>query len=222
MKATFCKIVLAGCLGLLPMSSAFAADVTGPVGKKPACCSKEQVPHASYSDKSLFQLDSEWTDQTGTPRKFGSLGGKPLVVTMFFARCQFTCPLLVNDMKRIEIALPEHVKTNVAFVLVSFDSEGDTPEVLAAYHRTHGLDSKWTSLRGQADDVLELAALLGVKFKKNAGGQFAHSNLITVLNAEGEIVHQQVGVNQDVAETAKQLEREVRERMGGVADRPGK
>ncbi|MFO1488486.1 MAG: hypothetical protein U1F65_08410 [Verrucomicrobiota bacterium] len=44
-------------------------------------------------------------------------------------------------------------------------------------------------------EVRELAALLGVNFRKDANGQFAHSNLITVLNAEGEIIFQQPGLN---------------------------
>ena len=60
-------------------------------------------------------------------------------------------------------------------------------------------------LRGSADDTLELAALLGVKYKRETSGQFAHSNLITVLNADGEIVHQQIGLNQDIAETVKRI-----------------
>ena len=50
--------------------------------------------------------------------------------------------------------------------------------------------SNWTLLRGAPNDVLELAALLGVKFKKDLGGQFAHSNIITVLDANGEVVLQ--------------------------------
>ena len=36
-------------------------------------------------------------------------------------------------------------------------------------------------------------------------GQFAHSNLITILNSEGEIIHQLVGLNQDIQETVKRI-----------------
>ena len=39
--------------------------------------------------------------------------------------------------------------------------------------------------------------LLGVKYQKLAQGQFAHSNLITVLNAEGEITFQREGLKGD-------------------------
>jgi protein SCO1/2 len=46
---------------------------------------------------------------------------------------------------------------------------------------------------------------LGVKFKKDARGQFAHSNLLTVLSPGGEIVHQQIGLNQSPQDTVKRL-----------------
>jgi len=52
-------------------------------------------------------------------------------------------------------------------------------------------------LHGEPEDVLEISALLGVKFKNDKRGQFAHSNIITILNAEGEITHQQIGLNQE-------------------------
>jgi protein SCO1/2 len=45
--------------------------------------------------------------------------------------------------------------------------------------------------------------LLGVKFKQDARGQFAHSNLLTILNPDGEIVHQHAGLNGDISEAAK-------------------
>ena len=55
----------------------------------------------------------------------------------------------------------------------------------------------WTLLRGNADDVRALAALLGVNYRRDARGQFAHTSLITVLNAEGEVVLQQSGSTTD-------------------------
>jgi len=39
--------------------------------------------------------------------------------------------------------------------------------------------------------------LLGVKFKQDPSGNFAHSNLVTLLNAEGEIAFQEIGINRD-------------------------
>jgi protein SCO1/2 len=164
---------------------------------KPACCQKELAAGAPLPDRSIFQIDSEWTNDRSNTVKLASLRGRPQIVTMFFAQCQFTCPILVHSMTEIETALPENIRTNVGFVLISFDSERDTPAALANYRRAHELGPNWTLLRGGADDVLELGALLGVKFKKDSAGNFAHSNMITLLNAEGEIVFQQQGVNRD-------------------------
>jgi protein SCO1/2 len=85
---------------------------------------------------------------------------------------------------------------------VTFDPERDTLPVLQAYReKMHLNPENWTLLRGQPDDILELAVLLGVKYRKNPQGDFSHSNLITVLNPAGEIVYRQVGLHQPIAET---------------------
>jgi protein SCO1 len=161
----------------------------------PPCC-RPIAAQTNYTDKSLFQLESIWTSDAGRQVKLGVLRGRPQVVAMFFASCQFTCPLTVSDMKRIEAALPENLRTNTDFLLISFDSRRDTPAVLKAYRAERGLSTKnWTLLHGGPDDVRELAALLGVIYRQDANGNFAHSNVITVLNAEGEIVYQQPGLN---------------------------
>jgi protein SCO1 len=174
--------------------------------EKPSCCATNALAPGAFSDMSLYQLDSTWTSATGQDIKLGQLKGKVQVVTMFFTRCEFACPVLVHDTQRIAAALPAALATNTGFVLVSFDSERDTPNALSAYGKRMGFDTnQWTLLRGSPDDVLELAALLGIKFKKDSRGQFAHSNVITVLNPAGEIVHQQIGLNQDVGPTIKAI-----------------
>ena len=191
---------------MLSVHLGFAAE---PPIEKAACCAKEIAATTPLPDRSLYQLDSTWTNDTAIPLKLVSLKGRVQVMTMFFANCEYACPILVHDMKRIEAALPENIRTNIGFVLLSFDSERDSPEVLASYRRTHGLAANWSLLSGESNDVLELAALLGVKFKKDQRGQFAHSNVITLLDQHGQIITQQIGLNRDpasiVAEMAKLL-----------------
>lgn len=194
--------ILGAALALLVAGAANAADA-GPS----SCCVPAALPAtANFTDKSLYQTESKWTTDTGKRIKLGALKGKPQVVAMFFANCQYACPIIVNDMKRIEAALTPEQRANVGFTLVSFDAKRDTPAALAAYRLTHALPAdNWTLLHGEPDDVLELAALLGLQFKEDANGQFAHSNVITILNAQGEIVHQQIGLNQDIKETVRIL-----------------
>jgi protein SCO1/2 len=170
-----------------------------------SCCAQPAEAGKPVSDRSLFQIESSWTNDRNIELKLAALGGRPLVVTMFFSKCEYACPVLVHDMKKVQAALPEELRSKVTFVLVSFDTERDTPGVLAVYRNVHELPDNWSLLCGSTDDVLELAALLGVKFRQDARGQFAHSNILTVLEPGGEVVHQQVGLNQSPDETVKHL-----------------
>jgi protein SCO1/2 len=155
--------------------------------------------------RSLYQLEAAWTSDAGAPLRLASLRGKPVLLTMFFAQCEYACPVLVHDMKRLLAALPESVRGEVQLVLVSFDTARDTPAALRAFRERMNLNAQWTLLRGAAADVQELAMLLGVKFKQDVRGQFAHSNLITVLDAEGEVVHQHAGLHGDVSAAARAI-----------------
>lgn len=164
----------------------------------PPCCAKP-LEAGPVSDTSLYNLSSSWTNDFGKVIQLGTLRGRPQVVTMFFAKCQSACPILVNDLRRIEAALPAELRSRVGYVLVTFDTENDTPEALAKYRAAQKLPENWTLLTGSSDDVLELGALLGIKFRKEPTGQFAHSNIITVLDKEGEVSLQQPGLNRDPA-----------------------
>jgi len=187
--------------------AALVPSVTGMTNQletaKPPCC-RELKAGAPLPDRSIYQLESEWTSDVERKVRLAVLRGKPQIVALVFTSCEFACPLIVNDMKRIEAALPENVRTNTGFLLVSFDSVRDTPEKLRAFRTRMGLTAeRWTLVRGEPDDVRELAALLGVNYRKDARGQYAHSNTITLLNADGEVALQQSGLNIAIEELVK-------------------
>jgi protein SCO1/2 len=182
-----------------------------PPPAKPACCATNLHAAASCTDKSLYQVDSTWLDDNGRDIKLSTLRGRVQIVTMFYARCQVACPILVHDMKRVEAALSPDLRAQTGFTLLSMDSERDTPGALRAWRKQHDLPSdRWTLVNGKPDDVQEMAALLGVKFKKDALGQFSHSNLITVLDPNGEIVFQYSGLNQEIGGLTNAIERAIR------------
>ncbi len=178
-----------------------------PAAEKPPCC-RETAPTTPLTDKSLYQLDSTWTSDVGKEIKLGVLRGRPQIVAMFFTSCEYACPVIVENMKAIELALPAALRGKVDFLLVSFDVEHDSPAALKAYREKKQLaNANWTLLRGREDDVRELAALLGINYQRDARGQFSHSNIISVLNAEGEVSFQQTGLNKDPKETVAALEK---------------
>ena len=175
--------------------------------EKPPCC-REIEATAPLKDQSLYQLESQWASDVGREVKLGVLRGRPQIVAMFFTSCEYACPIIVGNMKAIEQALPEALRGKVDFLLVSFDVARDTSAALKAYRAKEQLAlARWTLLRGKEDDVRELAALLGINYQRDAKGQFSHSNIITVLNAEGEVVFQQAGLNKDAKETVAVIEK---------------
>jgi protein SCO1/2 len=163
---------------------------------------QSELPAGVYSSDSLYQLTSTWITATGQRLQLGALRDKARVVVMYYSTCEYACPILISRVKNIEAGLPPESRDKVGFVGVTFDPERDTLPVLQAYRtKMHLNPEHWTLLRGQPDDILELAVLLGVKYRKNPQGDFSHSNLITVLNPAGEIVYRQVGLHQPIADT---------------------
>ncbi len=189
---------------------ALGAETVAKPAPAPAAC-----PHCdpaapaekagSFTRNSIYQLDAWFTKDTGEAFALGELRGRPVVLDMFFASCGYACPLQVSDMQAIRAKLPADVRNRAVFVLVSFDVARDTPAALAKYRTQRALDGSWVLLHGNDDDVRELAALLGVKYKQEADGAFSHSNILTILNPAGEIVHQRIGLKGGLDEAAAAL-----------------
>ena len=98
---------------------------------RPECCAKAEATTA-FSDKSLYQLDSLWTTDENRQIKLSELSGRPQIVAMFFANCQIACPIIVNDMKRIEAALPADVRARVGVGSVKIRCCGANPSFQVA------------------------------------------------------------------------------------------
>jgi protein SCO1/2 len=175
----------------------------------PAACAHCAAASASagpvFSRDSIYQLDARFTTDSGQGFTLGDLRGRPVVLDMFFASCGYACPLLVSDMQALREKLPAGVREQTVFLLVSFDVAHDNPPELARYRTQRHLDGQWILLHGDDDAVRELAALLGVKYKQEADGAFSHSNILTILNPAGEIVHQRVGLQGGLDDAATAL-----------------
>jgi protein SCO1/2 len=179
------------------MPGAFAVTAKSPEAPKPPCC-REGLPPGKYSEKSLYTLDATWTSDVGREIKLEKLRGRPQVVALFFTNCEHSCPLIVADMKRIEKDLPMSVRGKVDFLLVSIDPARDTPEALHAFREKHKLATeRWTLLRGNPDAVKKLAGMLGFNYYPGSNTQFAHSLLVTIIDAAGDIAFQQSGITPD-------------------------
>lgn len=143
------------------------------------------------TDESIYNVSSLWQNRHDDSMELRDLRGRVQVVAMVYTHCEHACPRILADMKRIRDNLPEEARPATNFTIISIDPERDTPGRLTEFANENNLsDDEWTLLNGNQGDVLEIAALLGVKYKRISETDFTHSNMITVLNKEGEIVHQ--------------------------------
>ncbi|HEX8671311.1 MAG TPA: SCO family protein [Longimicrobium sp.] len=175
---------------LLATAAMLAASAcTGPAPRE----ADARTPAAE--DFSVYELDARFRDQAGRERTLSSLGRRVQLVAMVYTECTHTCPRILMELKRIEAALRDDPR--VGFTLISLDPKRDTPERLAEFAASTRLDpARWTLLTSDENTVRETAALLGIRYRKEASAEYSHSNSYLVLDAEGRIVHRQSGLEQ--------------------------
>lgn len=127
-------------------------------------------------------------------------------MVMIYTSCKAACPRLVADMRDIESKMPKDKLSEINFVLVSIDPEVDTPERLKSFAKANFMDAPhWTFLQGTKTTVQEFANVLAVKYKQIAPMDFSHSNIISVFDKEGILIHQQEGLGVNNKETVNKI-----------------
>ncbi len=165
-----------------------------------------ELASAPVSAESIFNLTSFWNTEEGNTIQLHDLKGKVLVVVMIYTTCKAACPRLVADMLAIRGKVPEKLKDKVQYVLVSIDPEYDTPVKLKEFAITKEMDGEeWTFLQGDPETVREFANVLSVKYKEISPMDFSHSNIISIFNPAGDLIHQQEGLGVNNRETIEAI-----------------
>jgi protein SCO1/2 len=163
---------------------------------------------AELPDESIYHVGSNWQNQRSETIGIESLQGKIQVIAFVYTYCEHSCPVIMARLSYIERQLSEEQKNNIQFSLFSLDPARDTPKVFLEFFKKHNLDEKyWNMYNGDADSVLELAALLGVRYKPmdNENKDIAHSNMITVLDKQGRIQYQMKGLGENADDVVAQI-----------------
>tara|TARA_R110002096_G_scaffold44526_13_gene120522 strand:+ start:108942 stop:109595 length:654 start_codon:yes stop_codon:yes gene_type:complete len=97
----------------------------------------------------------QFTNQDGKAFGKAQLLGKVSIANFIFTRCRTVCPVFTMKMQRVA----EKTSNDIQLLSFSVDPEYDTPEVLAAYAKEHGVDtSRWHFLTGDAKAVKDTVA----------------------------------------------------------------
>jgi len=138
---------------------------------------------------SVYNLDASLVDQDGKTLRFADGRGQPRLVSMFYSSCKFVCPMIIDTLRRTERSLPDADRRRLGVLMVSFDPDRDTPEALKNVAAKHKVDlMRWTLARAEDADVRRLAAVLGIQYKLRDDGDYNHSSVMILLDAEGRIV----------------------------------
>lgn len=185
--------------------SIFAFSACNNVQEKQQTQNENQTSTTEISDLSIYQLSSTWKTQDDENIQFADLKGNVLVVVMIYTSCKAACPRLVADMKAIAQKVPTS-ETPLKYVLISIDPKNDTPARLKSFAKENGMeDDHWLFLTGTEADVREFANVVAVKYSEISPIDFSHSNIISVFNTSGELVHQMEGLAVDNTETVKAI-----------------
>ena len=138
---------------------------------------------------SLYLLQDRFTDQSGKTFSLADRSGKPQVVAMFYTSCRYICPLIVDSAKGVDHALTPAERARLGVLLVSIDPARDDTAALASVARKRKLDpARWTLARTDAGTVRRVAAMLGVRYRALADGEFNHTSALVLLDAQGRVV----------------------------------
>jgi protein SCO1/2 len=169
---------------------------------------KEPALRGQHST-SLYSLTDEWGADTGETLRLKELRGQVVVLAMVYSSCASACPMIIEDMKKIQKGLSLPAGNATVFVGVTLDPDRDTTAGLKSFRVARALDGRWKLLRGASSSVRKLAALLGIQYRKDRDGSFQHSYEISVLSREGKIVFQQAGAGHAPTEAVSAIEKEL-------------
>jgi protein SCO1/2 len=144
--------------------------------------------------------------QDGVQVSLTELRGKVVAITFIFTRCAATCPLLTPMMSLVQDRLGGDFGSKIAFASITVDPEHDTPETLKLYARAYGADvAGWSFLTGSPPVLADLARRYGVFAAKTEDGGVDHTFLTSIVDQQGIIRVQYLGVRFDPEEFRRDI-----------------
>lgn len=118
--------------------------------------------------------------------------GKVRLVYFYYATCPDVCQPTSYLLSQIQDGLKEKGSfgKDTAILSITFDPTRDTTEKLKEFAGWYNADlSGWYFLRGEEQYSLDLARKWEIGVQKMENGDFAHTNIIFLVDKTGQIRH---------------------------------
>jgi protein SCO1 len=118
---------------------------------------------APDSDASRRMPNVALKTHTGATVRFYDdlIRGKVVAINMMYATCEGICPLMTNNLVRVQALLGKRVGTEVFMYSISLKPEQDSPRALAEYVEMHEVGPGWLFLTGARADIERVRMALG-------------------------------------------------------------
>ena len=157
-------------------------------------------------DKSMREVsknhtvaDFELINQNGQTVTQEDYKNKVYVVDFFFTSCPSICPIMTENLVKVQEAFENNHK--IKLLSISVTPEIDTPEVLKAYSNKKGVnDTKWNVTTGSKIHIYELArkSYFAVVEQGDGGLQdFIHTPNFILIDEKKQIRGMYDGTNSD-------------------------
>jgi protein SCO1/2 len=163
--------------------------------------SKEQVvdldrhnlQHAKETNRDLATIglapSFSLTNQKNEMLTEQDLLGQVYVVEFFFTTCPSICPIMTNNLLKVQNAYASEMR--LSLLSVSINPNYDTPEVLSEYAKSYGITHpNWHLLTGDSEVIFAMANTgfnLYVGPGSELDGGFEHSGFFALVDAQGKI-----------------------------------
>jgi len=150
--------------------------------------------------------DFTLTNQDGRRVSLNDLRGDVTVVTFIFTSCSDTCPMLTAKLVGIQRRLGMD-EPKVAFAAITVDPLNDTPPVLKKYALAHSANlATFSFLTGSFKEIEEVTRGYAVYWKKQPSGNVDHTFLTSIIDRNGTLRVQYLGVRFDPKEFQADLQ----------------
>ncbi|MEE4114908.1 MAG: SCO family protein [Marinilabiliaceae bacterium] len=147
----------------------------------------------------LIPLDLKFLNEANDSVSLGELIDKPTILSFVYFDCPGLCSPLLTGISEVVEKLDMTLGEEYQVITISFNTK-DTPEKaiikknnfvqkIGEENRRH-----WIYLTGSQENILEITASVGFKYKPQ-GLDFAHPSAIILLSPQGKITRYLYGIN---------------------------
>lgn len=164
----------------------------------------------------VSRTQNEFLNQDSVKVKFPELTkGKITLMAMVYTHCPDICPMTTHNMQLVESKLSKEELNKVRFVVITFDPNRDTPEVLKKFGEIRDINfSRWNFLTGTEQNTKEVMLKFDIKAvpadssydaEGNLSYYIIHTDRISLIDQNGLLRKNYVGSVADINEIVNDI-----------------